>query len=71
MNMQRRTVLFGGLGLAATAVLSGCGGDSGSAATDIADASKDFGFKESGLPIVDKELSLKFTGSKSALAPKY
>ncbi len=71
MNMQRRTVLFGGLGLAATAVLSGCSGDSGSAATDIADASKDFGFKESGLPIVDKELSLKFTGSKSALAPKY
>ncbi len=50
-------------------LLTGCG--SGEAATEVEDASAEFGFRSEGLPIVDETLSLTFGGSKSALAPDY
>lgn len=69
-NLQRRSFLLGGIGIASAAVLSGCGGK-GDAAAKVEDASADFGLKASGLPIVEKTLPLKFSGTKSALAPDY
>jgi len=70
--MHRRTFLLSGLGLAATAALSACSkGSGGSGSAQAADKSSAFGFQATGLPIVTKQLPLTFSGSKSALAPKY
>lgn len=49
-------------------VLSGCGS---SPDTALDDQSSEFGFNETGLPIVDKPLTLSIAGEKSSLAPDY
>ena len=70
--MQRRSLLLGSLGITASAVVSACSnGGSGSASVAVSDASDAFGYQETGLPITTKPLPLKFSGTKSALAPKY
>jgi putative aldouronate transport system substrate-binding protein len=47
----------------------GGGGDSGGASGD--DASDEYGFNPTGMPIVDEPLQLRFSGSKAPLAPSY
>lgn len=59
------------MGLAAAATLAACSGNAGSDPTLPADGSDAFGFKAEGLPITEKPLPLKFSGTKSALAPDY
>lgn len=51
-----------------TLLLAGC---TGGAAEPIEDRSKEVGFNETGLPIVNDALTLTFGGAKSALAPDY
>lgn len=61
--------------MAIGSTVAGCSGDKTPGAQSTgglpADASADFGFKAEGLPITDKPLPLKFSGTKSALAPDY
>jgi len=52
----------------ALTLLAGCTGGGGSAAKDESD---DAGFNASGLPIVDDEINLTFSGEKAPLAPEY
>jgi putative aldouronate transport system substrate-binding protein len=69
MAFSRKYAVLGAV-LAGTLTFTGCsGGKSGS--TEIKDASADFGFQETGFPIVSKQLDLTFSGTKSALAPDY
>ncbi|MGP9542924.1 sugar ABC transporter substrate-binding protein, partial [Glutamicibacter sp. AOP5-B1-3] len=56
--------------LAGTLMFTACGGGS-SDAPEIEDSSAEFGFHDTGLPIVDKKLDLTFSGSKTALAPDF
>jgi putative aldouronate transport system substrate-binding protein len=61
-----------GSAVAAAAILSlalsGCGSSPDPAVDDESSA---FGFNETGLPIVDKELTLSIAGEKASLAPDY
>ncbi len=58
--------------VAAAAILSlaltACGSSSDAA---VDDESSEFGFNETGLPIVEKSLTLSIAGEKSSLAPDY
>ncbi|UXN31885.1 ABC transporter substrate-binding protein [Glutamicibacter sp. M10] len=56
--------------LAGTLMFTACGSGS-SDAPEIEDSSAEFGFHDTGLPIVDKKLDLTFSGSKTALAPDF
>lgn len=69
MAFSRKYAVLGAL-LAGTLTFTGCSGG-GSGTTEIKDASADFGFQESGFPIVSKQLDLTFSGTKAALAPDY
>ena len=69
MAISRKYAVLGAL-LAGTMTFTACsGGKSGS--PEIKDASADFGFQATGFPIVSKQLTLKFSGTKTALAPDY
>jgi putative aldouronate transport system substrate-binding protein len=54
--------------LALALALTGCGNGN---ADDTADKSDEFGFQPTGLPIVEKQLTLTIAGEKSSLAPDY
>ena len=69
MAFSRKYAALGAV-LAGTLTFTACSGG-GSGTTEIKDASADFGFRESGLPIVSKQLDLTFSGTKTALAPDY
>ena len=69
MATSRKLAVIGTL-MAGTMLFTACSGSS-SSSTGIQDASADFGFRESGFPIVKDTLTLKFSGTKSALAPDY
>lgn len=69
MAISRKYAALGAV-LAGTLTFTACSGG-GSGATEINDASADFGFQETGFPIVSKQLDLKFSGTKAALAPDY
>ncbi|MCU1433711.1 MAG: sugar transporter substrate-binding protein, partial [Pseudarthrobacter sp.] len=64
-----RTFTALGAVLAGTLMFTACSG--GGSGTEIKDASADFGFQETGFPIVSKQLDLTFSGTKAALAPDY
>jgi putative aldouronate transport system substrate-binding protein len=69
MAISRKYAVVGAL-LAGTMTFTACsGGQSGS--PEVKDASADFGFQATGFPIVSKPLTLKFSGTKTALAPDY
>lgn len=69
MAISRKYAVLGAL-LAGSMTFTACsGGKSGSPETK--DASADFGFQATGFPIVSKQLTLKFSGTKTALAPDY
>ena len=69
MAISRKYAVLGAL-LAGTMTFTACsGGQSGS--PEVKDASADFGFRATGFPIVSKQLTLKFSGTKTALAPDY
>lgn len=65
----RRKLAIVGAFIASSLAFTACSG--GGATSGIKDASADFGLQSSGLPVVTKTLTLKFSGSKSALAPDY
>ncbi|WP_422935001.1 ABC transporter substrate-binding protein [Sinomonas sp. P47F7] len=67
MSMKRAGIV--GALLASTLAFTGCSNSGG--ATTAQDASADYGLQASGLPIVTKQLTLKFSGSKAPLAPDY
>ncbi len=69
MAISRKLAVLGAV-LAGTLTFTACSG-SNSGTTEIKDASADFGFQEKGFPIVSKQLTLKFSGTKAALAPDY
>lgn len=69
MAINRRTSLLSVM-LAGSLALTACGGGQ-PGNTEIKDASADFGFQQSGFPIVDQQLTLTFSGTKSALAPDF
>lgn len=69
MAFSRKYAALGAI-LAGTMTFTACSGG-GSHSTEIKDASADFGFQETGFPIVSKQLDLKFSGTKTALAPDY
>ena len=66
---HRRFTAITALAAGGALLLAGCTGGGGS--TEVADKSDDFGFNQTGLPIVDDTLTLSFGGTKSALAPDY
>lgn len=68
MAYSRKLAVLGTL-MVGTMLFTACSGSSGSA--EIKDASADFGFQETGFPIVSEKLNLSFSGTKSALAPDY
>ena len=68
--LHRRSLLLGAATLAVGGALAGCGGSKPSS-TLPADASGDFGFQREGLPITQRPLPLKYSGTKSALAPDF
>ena len=69
MAISRKYAVLGAL-LTGTLAFTACsGGNSGS--PEAADASADFGYHATGFPIVSKQLTLKFSGTKTALAPDY
>jgi putative aldouronate transport system substrate-binding protein len=49
-------------------LLSGCSGDD---STKISGDSAAVGFRETGLPLVDQQVTLRFSGQKAPLAPDY
>lgn len=69
MALSRKYVALGAV-LAGTLTFTACSGG-GSGKTEIADASAEFGFQETGFPIVSKQLDLTFSGTKAPLAPDY
>ncbi len=69
MAFSRKFAALGAV-LAGTLMFTACSGG-GSGTTEIKDASADFGFQETGFPIVSKQLDLTFSGTKAALAPDY
>lgn len=68
--IKRRSILTGIAALAASGLVAACSNGSGGSSLP-ADSSDAFGFKPEGLPITEKPLPLKFSGTKSALAPDY
>jgi len=66
--LSRRRFTLGATALSLTAGLAACGRPS---AKETEDLSAEVGLTDSGLPIVDQELTLRFGGAKSALAPDY
>lgn len=69
MATSRKLAVLGAL-MAGTMLFTACSGSSNGSAT-IKDSSAEFGFQETGFPIVKDTLTLKFSGTKSALAPDY
>lgn len=70
MAHRRKLAVLGAL-MAGTLTFTACSGSSQNGTSDIKDSSSDFGFQETGLPIVKDKLTLTFSGTKSALAPDY
>lgn len=68
--MRHRRFVMPALLVTTALTMAACGGG-GDDATTVEDASADYGFQEEGLPIVDETLTLRFGGTKSALAPDY
>jgi putative aldouronate transport system substrate-binding protein len=69
-HSAKRARIVGGVAasLALSLTLSACG----NGGTDtVSDQSDDFGFQASGLPIVEKPLTLTIAGEKASLAPDY
>ncbi|MGP9746746.1 extracellular solute-binding protein [Brachybacterium sp. AOP29-B2-41] len=66
--LSRRRFTLGATALSLTAGLAACGRPS---AKETEDLSAEVGLTDSGLPIVEEELTLRFGGAKSALAPDY
>lgn len=66
--LSRRQFTLGATALSLTAGLAACSRPS---AKETEDLSADVGLTESGLPIVEEELTLRFGGAKSPLAPDY
>ena len=66
--LSRRQFTLGATALSLTAGLAACGRPS---ATETEDKSSDVGLTDSGLPVVTGDLTLRFGGGKSALAPDY
>jgi putative aldouronate transport system substrate-binding protein len=69
MATSRKLAVLGAL-MAGTMLFTACSGSSNGSAA-IKDSSAEFGFQETGFPIVKDTLTLKFSGTKSALAPDY
>lgn len=69
--LHRRSFLFSVAATAVAGAIAGCSSGPSSSASLPGDASADFGFKAEGLPITERPLPLKFSGTKSALAPNY
>ncbi|KNH23080.1 sugar ABC transporter substrate-binding protein [Arthrobacter sp. ZBG10] len=69
MATSRRKLAVLGTLMAGTMLFTACSGSKGTA--EIQDASAEFGFQETGFPIVKDKLTLTFSGTKSALAPDY
>ncbi|UKA63436.1 ABC transporter substrate-binding protein [Arthrobacter sp. FW306-04-A] len=65
---NNRALATVGVFVAGTLMFTACSGQS---PTGIKDASSDFGLKPTGLPIVDKTLTLRFSGTKAPLSPAY
>ena len=69
---HRRSFLVGLAAMSVGGALAGCSSGPGASTAALPkDASGDFGFKAEGLPITERPLPLTFSGTKSALAPKY
>ena len=66
--LSRRQFTLGATALSLTVGLAACSRPS---AQETEDLSADAGLTDSGLPVVSEELTLKFGGAKSALAPDY
>lgn len=66
--LSRRTFTLGATALSLTVGLAACSRPSSKQTEDL---SSDIGLTDSGLPIVTEELTLRFGGAKSALAPDY
>lgn len=66
--LSRRRFTLGATALSLTAGFAACGRPS---AQEIEDLSTEVGLTDSGLPVVQEELTLRFGGAKSALAPDY
>lgn len=69
MAISRKYAVLGAL-LAGTMTFTACSGIK-SGSPEIKDSSADYGFQATGFPIVSKQLTLKFSGTKTALAPDY
>lgn len=66
---QRRFFSASAVTITGALLLAGC--SAGGTGAEIEDKSADFGFNDTGLPIVDDTLTLSFGGSKAPLAPDY
>ena len=67
MATSRKLAILGTL-MAGTMLFTACSGNS-KGTGDIKDSSAEAGFQETGFPIVKNQLTLKFSGTKTALAP--
>lgn len=69
--MRHRRFVMPALLVTTALMMTACGGGGDDSSSSVEDASADYGFQEEGLPIVDETLTLRFGGTKSALAPDY
>lgn len=69
--MKKQATLAAAGALALSLALAGCGGGAKAPEAAASNAAAAFGFHDTGYPIVDKTLTLRFSGAKAPLAPDY